>query len=527
MVCHRQLAHRPVQRLLVGCLLALAVIATVAGRGHAEGQVDLQASCSGRWVRIQQGDSWSNLAQRTGITVAALKAANPRLAQHPQGWLLVGQQLCLPAGPSSPTAVSKAQPMAEDDGIWVTVRRGDSWAVLAARTGVSVGALQDANPQAMRPNQVLRPGDRIRVPATPEMTRKIPCPVGLEDYPLSAAIALTEFNGVPAILRSYLERCGALTVDWGAVRTASLLGGPEPELVVVASDPAADGANPLGILAVLVPGDLGWEVLYQTGVASDVVLLAAEDLNADGNADVAWTDTTCGAKACFTTAHIISWIDGAFQDWIDGSTTMASVSVQLSDVSPQGSGQELVMSGGVVGTPLAGPQRVVTNTWGSPAGAPYVLLDQVAAPSDCLYHRLQDGDLAMMGGAPDGYAPAIDAYRSAADDPQLVACWIRENEVDELRAYALYRLAVTHAYAGQVDAAGEAIAELARRYPADSYARLAELWWIAYRTTRDASAACAVARTVAERHPDTWQRLADFGFANPTFSVDMICPRPS
>ena len=326
-------------------------------------------------------------------------------------------------------------------------------------------------------------------------------------------MALTEFNGIPAILRSYLERCGALTADWGAVRTASLRGGPAKEVVIVAAGPKAGAASPLGMLSVLGSGDLGWEVLYEAGVAADVVVLAAEDINADGHPDVAWSDTTCGAKACFSTVHIVSWVDGSFQNWIEGSTTMASAVVQLGDVVPEGSGQELVMSGGVVGTMLAGPQRVVTNTWASPAGAPYELIRQESAASDCLYHRVQDGDIAMATGAQDGYAAAIAAYRAVVDDPRLVACWIRENEPDELRAYALYRLAVAQAYAGQVDAAGQAVADLAQRYPTDSYANLAELWWIAYRTTRDASAACAVARTVAERHPDTWERFAAYGFA--------------
>ena len=121
---------------------------------------------------------------------------------------------------------------------------------------------------------------------------------------------------------------------------------------------------------MLGPSDLGWEVLYETGVAADLVLLAAEDINADGHPDVAWSDTTCGAKACFSTVHVVSWVDGSFKNWIDDSTTMASAAIQLADVLPEGSGQELVLSGGVVGTALAGPQRVVTNTWASLAGAP-------------------------------------------------------------------------------------------------------------------------------------------------------------
>jgi hypothetical protein len=33
-----------------------------------------------------------------------------------------------------------------------------------------------------------------------------------------------------------------------------------------------------------------------------------------------------------------------------------------------------------------------------------------------------------------------------------------------------------------------------------------------------------VAETFARRNPDTWQRLADYGFANPTFTVEALCP---
>lgn len=520
--------------LLAGCALALIAVAVLAGSGLA-GTAAQQATCTGRWYRIQQGDSWSKLAQRTGLSVAALKAANPVLAQHPQGWLLVGQQLCLPEGAAGPTAAaglastpatgSTPPPAAvEDDAIWVTVRRGDSWAVLAARTGVSVAALQAANQAVLRPNQVLRPGDRLRVPITPEMTQSIACPAALEDTPLAAARVLTEFNGNRGILRSYLERCGALTADLGVVAPSPVRGGATPEVVLVATGPQAGGASPLGLLAVLGAGELGWEVLDQTGVAADVVLLAAEDINADGHPDIAWTDTTCGAKACFTTVHVSSWGGDGFEDWIDGSTTMAAATVRLADTLPEGSGREIVIAGGVAGTPLAGPQRVVTDTWASPAGAPYALARQEAARSDCLYHRVQDGDAAMAAGGQDGYAAAIAAYRVAADDPRLVACWIRDQELDELRAYALYRLAVAQAYGGDADAAAKVVAELAARYPADSYARLAGLWWAAYRATRDASAACAAARTAAERYPDTWQRLADYGFANPTFTPEEVCP---
>lgn len=481
-----------------------------------------QPACDGDLYRVQQGDSWSRLAQRTGVSLAALKAANPVAAQHPQGWLIVGQLLCVPAGAASPAATP--QP-AQPSGDWViTVRRGDSWAVLAARYGVSVAALQAANPQAMRPGEVLRTGDQIRVPLTAALTERIACPTDLAVLGPAAGQVLTEFAGSPDVLRSYLQRCGAFSKDWGAVRAADLLGDGAPEMVVVAAEPQQAAGGPLGKVLILTSGPLGWETIYETGVASDIVLLAAADVNEDGRADVIWTDTTCGANACFTTAHAVSYADGGFVNWIEDGTTMASARVSLQDVAPEGSGQELVMTGGTFGDVWAGPQRAMTTTWASLAGGPYMLQDVRRARSWCLFHALEDANSALDEGR---FADAAAGYRAAADDVRLVACWQRPNEVDELRAFALYRLAVASAYSGDTAGAEQAIADLESRYPNDRLRDLARIWWIAYRTTGDESAACATVRAYGERRPDTWERLADFGYANPQMTAETICPAVS
>jgi hypothetical protein len=307
------------------------------------------------------------------------------------------------------------------------------------------------------------------------------------------------------------------------VQTASLRGGSEPEVVIALVDPQGGDGNPLGTLAVLGTGPLGWEVIYLSGLAADVELLALDDVNDDGHPDIVWSDTTCSASACFSTVHVSSYVDGDFRSWVNGSTTMASAAIRLEDVMPQGSGQELLIQGGVIGAVAAGPQRPVETTWASLAGGPYVLVQQRYAPSFCLYHHILDADAAMQSGAHDDYAAASAAYRAAADDPRLVACWIRPNEVEELRAYALYRLAVAHAYAGDRAAADAAVEELGSRYPDDPLAELARLWWLSYRATRDDAAACAVATTFAARRPDTWQRLADYGFANPALHRSRRC----
>lgn len=510
---------RHLARLLALLLLISLLTPRPAALADNSGSPASQPACNGSLYRVQQGDSWSRLAQRTNVSLAALKAANPVAAQHPQGWLIVGQLLCVPAGAVNLAAAPQpSQPAGE----WIiTVRRGDSWAVLAARYGVSVAALQAANPQAMRPGEVLRAGDQISVPLTPSLTERIACPTDLTVVGPAASQVLSEFAGSPDVLRSFLQRCGAFSSDWGAVRAANLLGDETPEVVVVAAEPQQAAGGPLGKVLILNSGPLGWDVVYETGVASDIVLLEAADVNEDGQADVVWTDTTCGANACFTTAHAVSYAEGGFVNWIEDGTTMASARVSLQDIAPEGSGQELVMTGGVIGDVWAGPQRAMTTTWASPAGGPYTLQSVQRATSWCLYHAIEDANTALDEGR---YADAAAGYRAAADDGRLVACWQRPDEVNELRAFALYRLAVASAYSGDTAGAEQAIADLESRYPNDRLRDLARIWWIVYRATGDQSAACATARSYAERRADTWERLADYGYANPQMTAAGLCP---
>ena len=290
---------------------------------------------------------------------------------------------------------------------------------------------------------------------------------------------------------------------------------------MVAAEPQQAAGGPLGKVLILSSGPLGWDVVYETGVASDIVLLEAADVNEDGQADVVWTDTTCGANACFTTAHAVSYVEGGFVNWIEDGTTMASARILLQDVTPEGSGRELVITGGVIGDVWAGPQRAMTTTWASPAGGPYMLQSIQRATSWCLYHAIEDAGTALDEGR---YEDAAAGYRAASDDPRLVACWQRPNEVDELRAFALYRLAVASAYSGDTTGAEQAIADLESRYPNDRLRDLARIWWIVYRATGDRSAACATARSYGERRADTWERLADYGYANPQMTAATICP---
>lgn len=546
-------------------------------------------SCDGIWYRVQPGDSWWRLARRTGLSMAALRRANPQ-ARHPHDWLLIGERLCLPfkrAGVAQPTrgkaaprpaaplsvpgqpALSLSRPSLSPG--WYIVQPGDSWSSLAARTGLSIRALQAANPYAARPNQWLVIGERLWIPrmpaalgrpvATPTPTYAPPspprlppprfrlpspsppaqptptpsptpapiearwlCPRSVTAIETTAAAILAATAGDVEALRTHLGTCGAIGDDWGAVRQVELTGDNLPEVLVLAETLPLAQKPPQGLLVVLSQKGRQWSILYRVTTGPGLRLLGAGDLNQDGWPDIAWSETTCGVYACVTRVRILSRVAGRFTWWIEGDASMASATVTLADVTAQGQGLELVMSGGIIGTAAAGPQRAYTETWASLAGAPYTLLQRTYAPSDCLYHQILDANAALAVGREDNFAAAIAAYRRAASDPRLVACWVRENEVRELRAFALYRLAVAQAYAGDLASAEATIQELAATHPDDSYAKVADLWWAAYQPTRDAVASCAAVTVFAVKNPDTWQRLADFGFANPSFRASEVCP---
>ncbi|MCB0089042.1 MAG: LysM peptidoglycan-binding domain-containing protein, partial [Caldilineaceae bacterium] len=53
-------------------------------------------------------------------------------------------------------------------GYYYTVEIGDSWGIIADKTGVSAGELQLANPQAIRANYWLRTGERLFIPTEPQ-----------------------------------------------------------------------------------------------------------------------------------------------------------------------------------------------------------------------------------------------------------------------------------------------------------------------------------------------------------------------
>ena len=110
-----------------------------------------------RYYTAKPGDSWASLARAHDLAESVLRDANP----HVRG-ALPGERLLLPRG--IPIRFHVESTLHE-------VQTGDSWINIAARYDIPVRLLRAANPDAVRPYNLLRPGDLLHVPENLDIYR--------------------------------------------------------------------------------------------------------------------------------------------------------------------------------------------------------------------------------------------------------------------------------------------------------------------------------------------------------------------
>ena len=141
---------------LVVLLLAIVVVAattltgaesaTTAERARAEKLAKLPV-----YWKVHTGDTYVSIARKTGLTVEELETFNPKV--NP-GAIRPGQRLKLRLKVPKP----KPKPLGPR---FHTVRTGETYGAIAARTGHSVARLQRLNPK-LKAN-ALQPGVRMRL----------------------------------------------------------------------------------------------------------------------------------------------------------------------------------------------------------------------------------------------------------------------------------------------------------------------------------------------------------------------------
>jgi LysM repeat protein/tetratricopeptide (TPR) repeat protein len=443
---------------------------------------------------VQAGESWNSIAQKFGVSAEALRAANPS-AVRPGLVLFRNEQLIIPAQPGATAPAATA---------------------LAATAPATV---ETATAAATEPTPAATP-EPDASPAPAEEVASA-CPEAFADYPTSIEARVAESNDIEAVLE-FLRTCEVMSEE--DLRSGDWNGDGVDDWALVLQNANSDSARPETELLVLMSDGDGFKLTYQARPAGQVSMLAADDINLDGQPDLVWVDTTCGASTCFDTTMVRSWDGSAWVDWSESAIVMAYAEVKLDDVRDIAEGREIVLLGGEYGSVGAGPQRSRTEVWGSVEGAPYRLLDTVYERSNCLYFKVLDANEALTRYSEIGLVQAREMYNEAVTNRNLVKCGQRSDELSELRSFSLFRLALIYAYEGNAELAAETVAQLQDAFPASPFADMAAEWLGVYTAEGDIAAACAAATAYAEANPEGHTALSDYGYANPTFTAADLCP---
>jgi len=133
---------------------------------------------------VKSGDTLSAIAQRSGVSLSALIAANPQIGNP--NLIYAGQTVHVPGSAGANSAQANH-----------TVRSGDTLSAIAQQNGVSLSALIAANPQIRNPN-LIYPGQAVHIPGGGSATGRI-------EGPAPTAAAPSGSNPA-AIARQFLER---------------------------------------------------------------------------------------------------------------------------------------------------------------------------------------------------------------------------------------------------------------------------------------------------------------------------------
>lgn len=132
---------------------------------------------TGKEYKVVKGDILAKIAKANGVTLKALEAANPGVEPTK---LKVGQKITIPAGGSAaPTATGTSASPETTGGTGATaetytVKSKDTFSKIAKANGVSLKALEAANPN-VDPNHI-KVGQKLKLPAKTEAAAPVTAP---------------------------------------------------------------------------------------------------------------------------------------------------------------------------------------------------------------------------------------------------------------------------------------------------------------------------------------------------------------
>jgi len=133
---------------------------------------------------------------------------------------------------------------------------------------------------------------------------------------------------------------------------------------------------------------------------------------------------------------------------------------------------------------------------------------------------VRDADEALAAG---DYQTAIKLYREAVNSPDLLDAESFGDAV-ELLSYARFRIGLALAQKGDSAAALTALDEAVAAEPDALHSQMAARFRQGYAKVKHTSPGCAAARDFVQANLDAFAALWDYGYANPEFDPDALCP---
>jgi len=141
----------------------------LTGTAKAPSAPVAQAPAAGTYT-VKPGDTLGAIAARHGVSLASVLAANNLSMTsviYPGDKLSVGSGTGVTTASSTPAPAAPAAPAAPEAGTY-TVKPGDTLGAIAARHGVSLKSVLDANSLSM--NSIIRPGQKLSLSGSATVT---------------------------------------------------------------------------------------------------------------------------------------------------------------------------------------------------------------------------------------------------------------------------------------------------------------------------------------------------------------------
>ena len=352
----------------------------------------------------------------------------------------------------------------------------------------------------------------------PEMT--------FEQYPQAILEFLNE-GGAPENLAQALEAAGVGNLPH-SVDYADMTGDGKNEVVASILDPQSTGILPAGILLIYACQQDQYALLYREAtrdMEGGPYIWFLQDLNGDGKADLVSSQTTCGAHACFDRVQILVWNREAFENRLEGdSGDLSNPVIEVDDPKSDGLYDLLVTSTGA-GSVGAGPARSLTRVWSfQPDKGVWQPQGEFLGASDFRIHLLHDADTEAKAGQ---YDLASQLYSRVIEDDTLQD-WVDPGmERANLSAYAHFKLMVIGHLQGEDQLAQQQLSDLEATFPAGTpqhaFVEMAIVFEKAF-AAGGLESGCPAAQEYAAQHEDQILTVLDFGYGNPTYTPEDICP---